>query len=98
MVLKDRKLVKKHKDVHKRGYRTIATLASLRIMGAAVGLWTLAYASNKQLTERVEADLKQVMDIQKSANGDLQSQLESLSILQSRIEQLEGYDEDRPYR
>ena len=96
VVLKDKHLVKQHKNRHKRGYRAIATLASVLIMCAAVGLWTWSYASNKQLTERVEADLKQVMDIQKSANGDLQSQLESLSILQSRIEQLEGYDEDRP--
>jgi type VI secretion system protein ImpL len=67
------------------------------VLCTAVGLWTWSYANNKQLTERVEADLQQNRaDAKKNANGGLQSQLGSLTILQSRIEQLEGYDEDRP--
>lgn len=96
VILKDKHLVKQHKNRNKRSHRALATLASVVVLCTAVGLWTWSYANNKQLTERVEADLQQVALMQKNANGDLQSQLESLTILQSRIEQLEGYDEDRP--
>ncbi|WP_352258469.1 type VI secretion system membrane subunit TssM [Psychrobacter sp. TB55-MNA-CIBAN-0194] len=96
VILKDKHLVKQHKNRNKRSHRAIATLAAVVTLCAAVGLWTWSYANNKQLTERVVADLQQVAALQKNANGDLQSQLESLNILQSRIEQLEGYEEDKP--
>ena len=96
VILKDKHLVKQHKNRDKRSHRALATLASVVVLCAAAGLWTWSYANNKQLTERVAADLQQVAQIQKNSNGDLQSQLESLSILQSRIEQLEAYEENRP--
>ncbi len=96
VILKDKHLVKQHKNRNKRSHRALATLAAVVTLCAAVGLWTWSYANNKQLTERVVADLQQVAQLQKNANGNLQSQLESLSILQSRIEQLEGYEEDKP--
>ena len=96
VILKDKHLVKQHKNRNRRSHRAIATLAAVVTLCAAVGLWTWSYANNKQLTERVVADLQQVAALQKNANGDLQSQLESLNILQSRIEQLEGYEEDKP--
>lgn len=96
VILKDKHLVKQHKNRNKRSHRAIATLAAVVTLCAAVGLWTWSYTNNKQLTERVVADLQQVAELQKNSNGDLQSQLESLSILQSRIEQLEGYEEDKP--
>lgn len=96
VILKDKHLVKQHKNRHKRSHRALATLAAITTLCIAVALWTWSYTSNKQLTERVEADLQQVAQIQKNSNGDLQSQLESLTILQSRIEQLEGYEDDRP--
>ncbi|WP_367108798.1 type VI secretion system membrane subunit TssM [uncultured Psychrobacter sp.] len=96
VILKDKHLVKQYKNRNKRSYRALATLAAVTALCAAVGLWTWSYTNNKQLTERVVADLQQVAQLQQDANGDLQSQLESLNILQSRIEQLEGYEEDRP--
>ncbi|WP_299185287.1 type VI secretion system membrane subunit TssM [uncultured Psychrobacter sp.] len=96
VILKDKHLVKQHKNRNKRSHRAIATLGAVVALCAAVSLWTWSYANNKQLTERVVADLQQVAELQKNANGDLQSQLESLSILQSRIEQLENYEEDKP--
>lgn len=96
VILKDKHLVKQHKNRNKRGHRAIVTLAAVVALCAAAGLWTWSYTNNKQLTERVVADLQQVAELQKNANGDLQSQLESLDILQSRIEQLEGYEEDKP--
>jgi len=96
VILKDKHLVKQHKNRNKRSHRALATLAAVVTLCAAVGLWTWSYANNKQLTERVVADLQQVAQLQKNANGNLQSQLESLSILQSRIEQLEGYEENKP--
>ncbi len=96
VILKDKHLVKQHKNRDRRSYRALAALASVLVLCTAVGLWTWSYTNNKQLTERVEADLQQVAQIQQAANGDLQSQLESLTILQSRIEQLEGYGNDRP--
>ncbi|MBF0658383.1 type VI secretion system membrane subunit TssM [Psychrobacter sp. NG25] len=96
VILKDKHLVKQHKNRNRRSHRAIATLAAVVTLCAAAGLWTWSYANNKQLTERVVADLQQVAALQKNANGDLQSQLESLNILQSRIEQLEGYEEDKP--
>lgn len=96
VILKDKHLVKQHKNRNRRSYRAFATLGAVIVLCMAVGLWTWSYTNNKQLTERVAADLKQVAEQQKNANGDLKSQLESLSILQSRIEQLEGYEEDKP--
>lgn len=96
VILKDKHLVKQHKNRNKRSYRAIVTLISIGVLCTATGLWTWSYTNNKQLIDRVEADLQQVAQIQKDSNGDLQSQLDSLSILQSRIEQLEGYDEDLP--
>ena len=96
VILKDKHLVKQHKNRNKRSYRALATLAAVVTLCTAAALWTWSYTNNKQLTERVVADLQQVADQQKNSNGDLQSQLESLSILQSRIEQLEGYEEDKP--
>ncbi len=96
VILKDKHLVKQHKNRNRRSYRAFATLGAVIVLCMAVGLWTWSYTNNKQLTERVAADLQQVTEQQKNANGDLKSQLESLSILQSRIEQLEGYEEDKP--
>lgn len=96
VILKDKHLVKQHKNRNKRSYRAFATLGAVIVLCMAVGLWTWSYTNNKQLTERVAADLQQVAEQQKNANGDLKSQLESLSILQSRIEQLEGYEDDKP--
>ncbi|ERL55790.1 type VI secretion system membrane subunit TssM [Psychrobacter aquaticus] len=96
VILKDKHLVKQHKNRNKRSHRALATLAAVVTLCAAVGLWTWSYTNNKQLTERVVADLQQVAQLQENSNGSLQSQLESLSILQSRIEQLEGYEEDKP--
>ena len=96
VILKDKHLVKQHKNRNKRSYRAFATLGAVIVLCMAVGLWTWSYTNNKQLTERVTADLQQVAEQQKNANGDLKSQLESLSILQSRIEQLEGYETDKP--
>lgn len=96
VILKDKHLVKQHKNRNKRSYRALATLGAVIVLCMAVGLWTWSYTNNKQLTERVAADLQQVAEQQKNANGDLKSQLESLSILQSRIEQLEGYETDKP--
>lgn len=96
VILKDKHLVKQHKNRNKRSHRALATLASVVSLCLAVALWTWSYTSNKQLTERVESDLRQVAQIQQESSGDLQSQLESLTILQSRIEQLEDYEDDRP--
>ncbi|MGO2212718.1 type VI secretion system membrane subunit TssM [Psychrobacter alimentarius] len=96
VILKDKHLVKQHKNRNKRSYRAFATLGAVIVLCMAVGLWTWSYTNNKQLTERVTADLQQVAEQQKNANGDLKSQLESLSILQSRIEQLEGHETDKP--
>lgn len=96
VILKDKHLVKQHKNRNKRSHRAIATLAAVAILCTAAGLWTWSYTNNKQLTERVVADLQHVAQLQKDSNGSLQAQLESLSILQSRIEQLEGYEKDKP--
>ena len=96
VVLKDKHLVKQYKNRTKRSYRAVITLAAVVLLCTASGLWTWSYANNKQLTERVIADLQQVAHMQNNTNGDLQTQLESLAILQSRIEQLEAYEKDRP--
>lgn len=96
VILKDKHLVKQRKNRNQRNYRAIAALASIAILCVAAGLWTWSYSNNRQLVERVESDLQQVATIQAESSGDLQSQLQSLMILQKRIQQLEKYDEDRP--
>lgn len=96
VILKDKHLVKQRKNRNQRNYRALAALASIAVLCTAAGLWTWSYANNKQLAERVESDLQQVATIQAESSGDLQSQLQSLSILQKRIQQLEKYDDNRP--
>lgn len=96
VILKDKHLVKQRKNRNQRNYRALAALTSIAVLCLAAGLWTWSYTNNKQLVERVESDLKQVATIQAESSGDLQSQLQSLTILQKRIQQLEKYDEDRP--
>ena len=96
VILKDKHLVKQHKNRSKRSHRAVVTLSAVVVLCVASSLWTWSYANNKQLTERVLADLQQVEEIQSTANGSLQEQLASLIVLQNRIEQLERYDEDTP--
>ncbi len=55
-----------------------------------IGGWTWSYQGNRQLADHVRADLDQIVALEKS-QGDLQSRLHALEILQDRIMQLDRY-------
>jgi type VI secretion system protein ImpL len=97
VILADRHLVRQHANRDRRQRRNILFLITLFSAGILLSLWTWSYMNNQQLVQRVAADLAQVKRIQQSGQGDMPSQLKSLEILQDRLEQLDQYDQDRPW-
>lgn len=97
VILADRHLVRQHANRDRRQRRNILFLGTLLSAGVLLSLWTWSYMNNQQLVQRVAADLAQVKRIQQSGQGDMPSQLKSLEILQDRLEQLDQYDENRPW-
>jgi len=74
-----------------------AFFAAVLLLGTALGGWSWSYVSNLQLVNNVQADLDKVARLQ-DKRIDLQVRLEALEILQDRLEQLERYRSDRPWR
>lgn len=97
VILADRHLVRQHANRDRRQRRNILFLVTLLSAGILLSLWTWSYMNNQQLVQRVAADLAQVKRIQQTGQGDMPSQLKSLEILQDRLEQLDQYDQDRPW-
>lgn len=95
VIFADKALVRQHTSRHKRQIRMGVFFASVGLLALLMGGWTWSYFSNQRLIENVEADLQQIRKIQ-AGKIDLASRLESLVILQDRLEQLRGFNENTP--
>ncbi|WP_229256012.1 type VI secretion system membrane subunit TssM [Duganella fentianensis] len=71
--------------------------AAALLLGVALGGWSWSYLANRQLVSNVQADLDKVVRLQ-GQRSDLQARLEALEILQDRLEQLERYRSERPWK
>ncbi|NMG76330.1 type VI secretion system membrane subunit TssM [Aromatoleum diolicum] len=95
VIFADKNLVRHYANRQKQRIRYAAFLASITLLGLALGGWSWSYANNRTLTENIRADLDKAIRVQEG-RIDLQSRLEALEILQDRIRQLEQFDANRP--
>lgn len=92
IILKDKKLVKQHINPANKRKRFLAFMASLIGVSIVLGGWLWAYRNNQQLITDVQADLNKVVQMG-SQSQDLATQLDSLLILQQRLQQLDELDD-----
>lgn len=95
VIFADRSLVKQHTSRRKRQLRMGVFFASVGLLAVLMGGWTWSYFSNQRLIANVEADLQHISKIQ-AGKVDLASRLDSLVILQDRLEQLRAFNESTP--
>lgn len=95
VVFADRDLVKQYTSRTKQHLRKATFAAAVVGLAAALGLWSWSYLGNRQLMSNVQADLDKVARLQ-ADKFDLASRLEAMEVLQDRIEQLQGWRDNRP--
>lgn len=95
IIFADRALVRQHTSRRKRQMRLAVFFSSVGLLALLMGGWTWSYFSNQRLIDNVEADLRYINKIQ-AGKTDLASRLESLVILQDRLEQLHAFKESTP--
>ena len=95
VIFADRDLVAQYASPNKTRMRYAAFFAATALVGLTLGGWSWSYINNRQLVENVVLDLAKARDVQK-INPGLQSRFEAMDILQKRIEQLQGYRDNRP--
>lgn len=98
VILRDQHLVKQHINPAKKRQRYMAFTAALLGVGLLLSVWVWSYRHNQQLIADVQADLDQVIRLEKTFGQVLSTQLESLLILQARLQQLDGFSEQRPLK
>ncbi|UVW30324.1 type VI secretion system membrane subunit TssM [Massilia sp. H6] len=96
VIFADRELVKRYTNPSSARWKMAAFFGATILLGCALGGWSWSYMGNRQLIANVEQDLARVAKLQ-AGRIDLQSRLEALDILQDRIEQLDGYREEKPW-
>ena len=95
VIFADRDLVAQYASPNKTRMRYAAFFSATAFVGLALGGWSWSYINNRQLVENVERDLAKAKEVQR-INPALQSRFEAMDLLQTRIEQLQGYRDDRP--
>ena len=98
VILKDKNLVKQHINPAKKRQRYLSFIAALFGVSIILGLWVWSYRNNQQLIADVQADLDKVVQMEQSSGQELSTQLDALLVLQQRLQQLDGFDEDRPLK
>ncbi|MFG0589242.1 type VI secretion system membrane subunit TssM [Acinetobacter sp. YQ_14] len=98
VILRDKDLVKQHINPAKKRQRYIAFIAALVGVSLVLGVWVWSYRNNQQLIADVQADLDKVVHLEKASGQQLSTQLESLLILQERLQQLDEFDANRPLK
>jgi len=96
VIFADKRLVRQHAHPYRVRLRYAAVFAMVLGFGLVLGGWTWSYFGNRQLAANVQADLDAVVRLQANRT-DLESRLDAMAILQDRIEQLERFDNDRPW-
>jgi type VI secretion system protein ImpL len=95
VIFADRNLVRQYSSRTKTRLRYISFFAGVGLLGLILGGWSWSYIGNRQLVTNVQADLDKIVKIQ-DGKLDLQSRMESLEILQDRLEQLEKFKDSKP--
>lgn len=98
VILKDKNLVKQHINPAKKRQRYLSFIAALLGVSVILGLWVWSYRNNQQLITDVQADLNKVVQMEQSSGQQLSTQLDSLLVLQQRLQQLDDFDENRPLK
>lgn len=98
VILKDKNLVKQHINPGKKRQRYLSFIAALLGVSVILGLWVWSYRNNQQLIADVQADLNKVVQMEQASGQNLSTQLDALLVLQQRLEQLDGFDENRPLK
>ncbi|CAB1221476.1 type VI secretion system membrane subunit TssM [Acinetobacter bouvetii] len=98
VILKDKHLVKQHINPGRKRQRYLAFMAALLGMSIILSLWLWSYRNNQQLIADVQADLNKVVHLEKQSGQELSTQLNSLLILQDRMQQLDQFEQDRPIK
>lgn len=98
VILKDKNLVKQHINPSKKRQRYLSFIAALLGVSVILGLWVWSYRNNQQLIADVQADLNKVVQMEQASGQNLSTQLDALLVLQQRLEQLDGFDENRPLK
>jgi type VI secretion system protein ImpL len=95
VIFTDRNLVRQYASRSKARLRQVTILASLCLLGLALGGWSWSLLSNRELAANVAQDLNKATRLQEG-KLDLQSRLEALEILQDRLAQVEHFNQDHP--
>ncbi|WP_436872652.1 type VI secretion system membrane subunit TssM [Acinetobacter haemolyticus] len=98
VILRDKDLVKQHINPAKKRQRYIAFIGALVAVSLVLGVWVWSYRNNQQLIADVQADLDKVVHLEKASGQQLSTQLESLLILQERLQQLDEFADNRPLK
>jgi type VI secretion system protein ImpL len=96
VIFADRALVTHYASRNAMRLRYGAFAVALLALGALLAGWTWSYQANLRLVGQVQADLDQARRLQ-AGRHDLQSRLEALELLESRITQLERLRRERPW-
>jgi type VI secretion system protein ImpL len=95
VIFTDRQLVRQYSGRRQSRLRQTAIIGAIATLGLMFGGWSWSYSNNRTLVAAVTADLEQAAALQADDTG-LQSRLAALELIQDRITQLEGFDNDRP--
>ena len=98
VILKDKNLVKQHINPAKKRQRYLSFIAALLGVSVILGLWVWSYRNNQQLIADVQADLNKVVQMEQTSGQELSTQLDSLLVLQQRLQQLDDFNENRPLK
>lgn len=98
VILRDKDLVKQQINAVRKRQRHITFMGALVGVSLVLGLWVWSYRNNQQLIADVQADLNQVVQLENTSGQQLSTQLEALLILQQRLQQLDEFDEQRPFK
>jgi type VI secretion system protein ImpL len=98
VILKDKNLVKQHINPLRKRQRYLGFMVGLMTVAMVLGVWVWSYRNNQQLILDVQADLNKVQQLEKTSETDLATQLEALLILQNRLQQLDTFDQDHPFK
>jgi type VI secretion system protein ImpL len=96
VIFADRKLVQQYTSRNKLRLRYATFFAGMLLLGVLLAGWTWSYIGNRQLVANVQADLAKAQMVQ-DKRVDLASRLESLEIVQDRLEQMQRYRESYPW-
>lgn len=98
VILKDKNLVRQHINLNKKRQRYVIFIVALLTAGLLLSTWIWSYRNNQQLMIDVQADLDKVVQMQTVKGRELSTQFDALLILQNRLQQLDGYQQDRPLK